>query len=380
MKLAMVTTYATPNNMRRELLEAVIARGHDVTVVSPEPAGVMRGPLAALGGSYREWPVNRTGIDPVEDLQSARRLHSILRAERPDVVLVYQIKAVLIAPLAARLARVERVVPLINGLGAVFDAHGFGATARARLARHAYGMSLRLTDEIVFQNADDPALLRSSGLLSPRARWRIVPGTGVDLVRLRPRPPWAGPPTFTLISRLLVSKGVRDLVAAARIVRAGYPQARFRIVGQLEADGHPDGVRRAELDAWVAEGLVEYAGFSDDVAGVLAATTVFVLPSYYREGVPRTNLEALAIGRPIVTTDWVGCRETVEDGVNGFLVAPKDPVALAGRLERYLRDPALVARHGAASRALAEHRFDVRKVNEQMLQALELGAPGRAAR
>lgn len=380
MKLAMVTTYATPSNMRRELLEAVLARGHRVTVVSPEPAGAMAGPLAALGASYRAWSVNRTGIDPIEDLRSARHLQSILRAERPDVVLVYQIKAVLIAPLAAKLARVERVVPLVNGLGAVFDTHGFGATAKARLARRAYGMSLRLVDEIVFQNADDPALLQSLGLLSRRARWRVVPGTGVDLARLLPRPPHAGPPTFTLISRLLVSKGVRDLVAAARIVRARHPQARFRLVGQLEADGHPDGVRRAELDAWIAEGLIEYAGFSDDVAGVLAATTVFVLPSYYREGVPRTNLEALAVGRPIVTTDWVGCRETVEDGINGFLIPPKDPAALADRLDRYLRDPALVERHGAASRALAEQRFDVRKVNAQMLQALQLGSPRRAAR
>jgi glycosyltransferase involved in cell wall biosynthesis len=379
MKLVMVTTYATPSNMRRELLEAVVARGHRVTVVSPEPAAVMQGPLAAIGGRYRAWPVNRTGIDPGEDLRSAHRLYAILRDERPDVVLVYQIKAVLIAPIAAKLARVARVVPLINGLGAVFDRHGFGATGKARLARRAYGMSLRLADEIVFQNADDPALLQSSGLLSRRARWRVVPGTGVDLARLAVRAPVAGPPTFTLISRLLVSKGVRDLIAAARIVRARYPQARFRIVGQLEADGHPDGVRRAELDGWVAEGLVDYAGFSDDVPGVLAATTVFVLPSYYREGVPRTNLEALAIGRPIVTTDWVGCRETVEDGVNGFLVPPRDPVALAERLERYLRDPALAARHGRASRALAERRFDVHEVNAQMLQALQLGErPGLA--
>ena len=380
MKLAMVTTYATPANMRRELLEAVVARGHRVTVVSPEPADVMQASLDALGGSYREWPVNRTGIDPREDLRSARHLHAILRAERPDVVLVYQIKAVLLAPLAARLARVARVVPLVNGLGAVFDEGGFGATARARIARRAYALSLRLVDEVVFQNADDPALLRSLGLWPGRTRWRVVPGTGVDLARLGVRPPFAGPPTFTLIARLVVSKGVRDLVAAARIVRVRHPEARFRIVGQLEADGHPDGVRRAELDAWVAEGLIDYTGFSADVPGVLAATTVFVLPSYYREGVPRTNLEALAIGRPIVTTDWVGCRDTVEDGVNGFLVAPRDPVALAERLERYLRDPALVARHGAASRALAERRFDVHQVNAQMLEALQLAAPGDAAR
>jgi glycosyltransferase involved in cell wall biosynthesis len=373
MKLVIVTTYAVPNNMRRELVEAVLARGHRITLVSPESADVMQDPLARLGARYREWPVNRTGIDPVEDLRSARHLHSILRAERPDVVLVYQIKAVLIAPLAAKLAGVKRVVTLVNGLGAVFDRDGFGRTWQARLARTAYGISLRGVDEIVFQNPDDPALLRTSGLLSSRARWRVVPGTGVDLAKLTPRPPHPGPPTFTLISRLLVSKGIRELVAAARIVRAGFPEARFRIVGQLEADGHPDGVRRAELDGWIAEGLIEYAGFSSDVAGVLAATTVFVLPSYYREGVPRTNLEALAVGRPIVTTDWVGCRETVEHGVNGFLVAPKDAAALAEAMARYLHEPSLVERHGRASRALAERRFDVRAVNALMLEALHLG-------
>ena len=378
MKLAMVTTYAVPNNMRKELLEAVAAHGHAITVVAPEPAAAMEGPLAALGARYREWAVNRTGIDPIEDLRSARQLYEILRAERPDVVLVYQIKAMLLAPLAAKLARVGHVVALVNGLGAVFDEHGFGATAKARLARLAYGLSLRGVDEIVFQNADDPELLRARHLLSPRARWRVVPGTGVDLAKLRPAPPHPGAPTFTLISRLLVSKGIRELVGAARLVRARFPEARFRLVGQLEAEGHPDGVRRAELDGWIAEGLIDYAGFSDDIAGVLAATTVFVLPSYYREGIPRTNLEALAVARPIVTTDWVGCRETVEDGVNGFLVPPRDVRALADRMERYLRDPALVAAHGRAGRALAEQRFDVRAVNQRMLEALQLGAPAGA--
>ena len=373
MKLVMVTTYAVPNNMRRELLEAVAGRGHRVTVVSPEPAGIMQAPLSELGASYREWPVNRTGLAPTDDLRSARLLYSIFQEEHPDVVLAYQIKAVLIAPLAAKLARVRHVVTLVNGLGAVFDDHGFGRTWKAKLVRRAYGLSLHNVDEIVFQNADDPEFLRSSGVLPRNVRWRVVPGTGVDLTKLTPQPPHVGPPTFTLISRLLVSKGIRELVAAGRIVRARFPQARFRLVGQLEAEGHPDGVRRAELDSWIAEGLIEYSGFSSDIAGVLAATTVFVLPSYYREGVPRTNLEALAVARPIVTTDWVGCRETVEEGVNGFLVAPRDPVALADRMERYLRDPSLVAQHGRASRALAERRFDIRTVNELMLDALRLG-------
>ncbi len=372
MKLVMVTTYATPNNMRRELLMAVASRGHQITVVAPEAPEVMSAPLAAISAEYRQWHVNRTGIDPLGDLASARRLFEILRAERPDVVLFYQIKAVLLGPAMAKLAGVRHVVALVNGLGAVFDAHGFGLTWKARLARRIYGLSLRRVDTIVFQNSDDPKLLRSHGLLSARANTTVVPGSGVDLVLLTPRELHHGPPTFTLISRLLVSKGIREFVAAARLVRARHPEARFRLVGQLEAATHPDGVKQQELDQWIAEGLVEYTGFTNDVRGVLSATTVFVLPSYYREGVPRTNLEALAMGLPIVTTNWVGCRDTVVDRINGFLVEPKDVSALANRMARYLEDPALAAIHGRASRALAERTFDVHRVNEMMLRALQL--------
>lgn len=370
MKLAMVTTYATPRNMRRELLETVVARGHDVVVIAPESASVMESPLAEFGARYREWSVDRTNIAPREDLRAAARLYKILARERPDVVLVYQIKAVLVAPAAARLARAGRVVTLVNGLGAVFDDHGFGLTWKAKLARAAYGISLRAVDRIVFQNGDDPELLRSLHLLPRRVETLVVPGTGVDVQKLTAQPPYTGTPTFTLVSRLLVSKGVRDLVAAARVLRRKYPATRFRLVGQLESETHPDGIRRSELDGWIAEGLVEYLGFTDDIAGVLRDTTVFVLPSYYREGVPRTNLEALAVGRPIVTTDWVGCRDTVVDGENGFLITPKDVAALIDRLERYLRDPALVAVHGRASRTLAERTFDIRRVNELMCGAL----------
>lgn len=368
----MVTTYATPGNVRRELLAAVRARGHDAIVLAPEPEAVMGPALAELGVGFACWDVDRTGIDPRADARAAAALLRQLRALRPDVLLVYQIKAVLLAPLAAALARVPRVVALVNGLGSVFDDHGFGLTWKARVARLAYAASLRLVDRLVFQNPDDPALLRARGLLRADAAVDVVPGTGVDLARFAPASHAPARPTFTLVSRLVRSKGVGELVEAARIVRREVPGVRVRLVGPLEAEGHPDAIARRDLDAWVAEGVVEYAGFTTDIRGVLADTTVFVLPSYYREGIPRTNLEALAMGLPIITTDWVGCRETVRDGANGFLVPIRDARALADRMLRYLREPALVATHGAASRALAA-RFDIHRVNALMLEALGLG-------
>jgi glycosyltransferase involved in cell wall biosynthesis len=369
MKLAMVTTYATPRNVRGELLSTVIGRGHDVVVVAPESERVMSEPLARIGARYRHWDVSRTAIDPRRDARAAAQLLSILRAERPDVVLVYQVKAVLLGPLAAKLAGTPRVVALLNGLGTLFYEHGFGRTWKAKLARRAYAASLHAVDEIIFHNADDAAFMHDRGFLPRRAHRRVVLGSGVDLEKLAVQPPHIDPPTFTLVSRLLISKGVHELVAAARIVRPRHPTARFRLVGPLEAEDHPDAIHRSELDAWIAEGLVDYVGFTDEIPRVLRETTVYVLPSY-REGMPRTNLEAAAVGRPVVTTDAPGCRDTVIDGVTGFVVPPRDTTTLAERLGRYLRDPTLVERHGLAGRALVEQKFDIRTINAAMCDAL----------
>jgi glycosyltransferase involved in cell wall biosynthesis len=370
LRLLVLTSYATPTNVRNELLVAAVAAGHEVIVVAPERADVMREPLARIGVRYAEWAVNRTGIDPRGDVRAAYRLSRIIAAERPEAILIYQIKAVLLGPLIAKLCRAPHVVVLINGLGTVFDEHGFGLTWKARVARAAYRRALRFADRIVFQNHDDPEFLKRRGVLPAHADWRVVPGSGVDLARLVPAQSHPVVPTFALVSRLLVSKGIPEFVAAARKLRTRYPQARFVLAGQLEQQDRDDAVQKEDLDRWVAEGVIEYAGFVRDIRALLANTTVFVLPSYYREGVPRTNLEALAMGLPVVTTDSVGCRDTVRDGVNGFLIPPRDVLALEERLERYLRQPELAEIHGRASRAFAEETYDIRRVNALMLDAL----------
>lgn len=367
MHLAMITTYATPGNMRRELLEAVRANGHDVTVISPDTVG-MPDALASLGGTYVPWEIDRTGLDPRRDARSAHTLTKILRAARADVVLCYQVKAVLLAPAAARLARVARVVALVNGLGTVFEDTGFGRTWRAKVARLGYRLSLRAVDQIVFHNRDDEARLRELELLGTTST-RVVSGSGIDLEKFAPGTPWPGPPTFTLISRLLIAKGIREFVDAARLVREQHPTARFRLVGPIEP-GHPDAITQDELDAWIRDGLVTYSAFESDVRRVLAETTVYVLPSHH-EGMPRTNLEAMAMGLPVVTTDAPGCRDTVEDGVTGFLVPVSSPREIATALGRYLREPALVANHGAAGRIRAA-RFSIGTINSAMLESLGL--------
>ncbi len=370
MKILVLTSYASPTNVRNDLLVSAVTAGHEVVVVAPERDDIMREPLARIGVRYAEWPVRRTGIDLRGDVLAAHRLSRIISKEKPDALLIYQIKAVLLGPLVAKVRRVPHIVVLINGLGMVFDEHGFGLTWKARVARAVYRGSLLLADRLVFQNNDDPEFLRQRGVLSNRADWRVVPGSGVDLAKLVPAATRPTVPTFTLVSRLLVSKGIPEFVSAARELRSRHPKVRFVLAGQLEQQDRDDAVQKTDLDRWIAEGVISYPGFVGDVRSLLADTTVFVLPSYYREGVPRTNLEALAMALPIVTTDSVGCRDTVRDGVNGFLVPPRDVPTLVNRLERYLMDPGLVESHGRASRALAESQFDVQRVNALMLESL----------
>jgi glycosyltransferase involved in cell wall biosynthesis len=200
-----------------------------------------------------------------------------------------------------------------------------------------------------------------------------VGGSGVDLARFASAPLPPGPPTFLLIARLLRDKGVVEYVEAARRVRKRRPDARFQLLGPL--DPNPAAISRAELEAWVAEGAIEYLGETRDVRPYLAKATVYVLPSYYREGLPRSIVEAMAMGRPIITTDAPGCRETTVDGQNGYLVPSRDSAALAAAAMRFADDPALAHAMGRRSRQIAEARFDVNRINAALLAAMRLDVP-----
>ncbi|MCS7241048.1 MAG: glycosyltransferase family 4 protein, partial [Candidatus Bipolaricaulota bacterium] len=179
-----------------------------------------------------------------------------------------------------------------------------------------------------------------------------------------PAPPHLSPPTFTLIARLLREKGVREFAEAARRVKEEYPQARFLLIGPL--DTNPGAIREEEVRGWVKDGILEWVPWTEDVRPYLAQTSVYVLPSY-REGVPRSTQEAMAMARPVITTDVPGCRETVVNGVNGFLVPPRNPQALIQAMKRFLQEPKLVVRMGLESRRLAEDRFDARKASLRLL-------------
>ena len=355
-------------HFRGPLITALLSRGLQVHVAAPglTRGSAVRAQLQAQGLVVHDIPLQRTGQNPLADLRSLWALWRLMRRVRPDFVLGYTIKPVIYGTLAAWLARVPRRFALITGLGYAFTAQ----RARSRLGRlvqRLYALALARAQGVFFQNPDDAALFRQLGLLAPGAAVCVVNGSGVDVAAFTPAPLPAGGPHFLLIARLLGDKGVREYAQAAALVRAQHPAARFALVGWI--DDNPDAIAQHELDAWVASGTVDFAGRLHDVRPAIAACSVYVLPSY-REGTPRTNLEAMAMGRAIITTDAPGCRETVVDGDNGFLVPVKSADALAQAMLRFVQDPGLAARMGLRSRQLAEEKYDVHQVNAAMLRAM----------
>jgi glycosyltransferase involved in cell wall biosynthesis len=226
---------------------------------------------------------------------------------------------------------------------------------------------LRSAKVVFFQNPDDQQVFRARGILSPNSSSVVVNGSGVDLDKFVFISPLKVKPVFLLIARLIGDKGIREFVQAAQLIQRSYPDCRFLLVGGL--DSNPDAISQIELDDWIHNGMVEYLGRLDDVRPAIARASVYVLPSY-REGTPRSVLEAMAMGRAIITTDAPGCRETVIDGENGFLVPVKSVDALVDAMTRFIEDPDLAVRMGKRSREIAEEKYDVHKVNAVMLKEM----------
>jgi glycosyltransferase involved in cell wall biosynthesis len=234
-----------------------------------------------------------------------------------------------------------------------------------------YSVAFASVHRVFFQNPDDQGLFLRRGLIQADKAFRVN-GTGVDLQRLKPVPAVTVPMTFLMMARLLREKGVYEFVSAARAVRRRHPAARFILLGDV--DSNPGSLQREEVEAWVRDGTIEWPGHVDDVRPWIAASSVYVLPSY-REGVPRSTQEAMAMGRAIITTDAVGCRETVRDGYNGFLVPVRDSESLAAAMLRFIDSPDLVTQMGAASREIAEERFDIDRISTALLDAMQIHAP-----
>jgi glycosyltransferase involved in cell wall biosynthesis len=343
---------------RQGLIRELVARGVEVTVLAPRDRTFDL--LGAMGCRCIDLPVASKGTSPRDDLRTLWALYRRYRTIRPHIVFHYTIKPNIYGSIAARLAGVDSVA-VTTGLGYVF----IQQSRAAQVAKKLYRFAFRFPREVWFLNRDDQAAFTDQKLLAHPERARLLHGEGVDLEQFAFTPlPDKTHFDFVLIGRLLWDKGVGEYVEAARRLRARYPHARFRLLGPVGVD-NPSAISRDEVAAWEQEGVIEYLGEAHDVRPFIAAADCVVLPSY-REGVPRTLMEASAMGRPIVATDVPGCREVVADGVNGLLCEVRNAESLAGRLAQMLD------MSGEARRAMGERgrqkvaaEFDERVVVEK---------------
>lgn len=355
---------------RGPLIQAALDAGHTVTCAAGEPDDDTSRQLAARGVAFHPLPLERAGTSASNDLRAIRALRQLMQRVRPTVALGYTVKPALYTVLAARSVRGIRPFAMLSGLGYALsnDAPRWRpATLSARLLAR---VSLPQADGVFFHNADDRALCIARKWVRG-GRAHVLAGSGVDLTAFPAAPLPHGPLTYLFMARLLHDKGIGEFVSAAMQVHDVAPHARFRVIGGY--DSNPRSVTAAQIAAWQAESPVEFGGHVAAPWSEFAGCHVFVLPSYYPEGLPRTLLEAMAVGRAVITTNLPGCREAVRDG-NGFLVPPKDADSLAAAMLRFHAEPSLAGQMGARGRRLAETVFDANVVAEHMLQVMGLSS------
>ena len=338
-------------NFRRPLVESLLADGHEITVLSPPDDSV--GELERIRCRFRPLEMNVKGLNPVEDLKLQRTLKRIFREEQPDTILSFTIKNNIFGARAARATGVP-FIPNVTGLGTAFLSGGLLQTVAEQLYRRAF----HKLPIVFFQNEDDRDLFLDRKLVRTDQA-RLLPGSGIDLARFAPAemPSVGAPPVFLMIARLLRDKGVIEFVEAARQIKARHPNARFQLLGATGSENRT-AIDTATVEGWVAEGVVEYLGTTSDVRPAIAAASCVVLPSY-REGAPRTLIEAAAMARPLIATDVPGCRAVVDHETSGLLCDVRNADSLAMAMERFLAlSPQAKAEIGRAGRLKMEREFD----------------------
>ncbi|WP_132469295.1 glycosyltransferase family 4 protein [Novosphingobium sp. ST904] len=372
MKVLVLSSLAySLTNFRGALLRELKANGHDVIAVAPDRNPAVEADLSAWGVGLRIVPMARTGTNPVKDASLLSAYLRLMTAEKPDLVLAYTQKPIIYGGIAARMLCVPRFFALMSGLGYVFsEGSGAGKALRWAVAR-LYREAVRRSRGVFVFNADDRKDMIHLGIVTPRQNVVQVPGSGIDLERFHLEPLPRNRLRFLLVGRLMRDKGIYEFAEAARQIKLDHPDVEFCVLGHYERD-NPTGIDEVECARLARQFPVQFIPGTSDVRPYLAGCSVFVLPSYYREGLPRTILEAMATGRPIITTDMPGCREPVIEGENGFLVKPRDAGALRAAMQRFVDAPQLVAGMAARSRDLVEKIYDVRKVNHQLLDEMDL--------
>ncbi|MEE4248542.1 MAG: glycosyltransferase family 4 protein [Kangiellaceae bacterium] len=353
---------------RGDFIQSLIKNNFDVYTAAPEYTDSDKDQLLAMGAKPMTFALQRTGLNPVNDFKAIDALKNIMISQKIDLVFPYTIKPVIYGSIAANRCKIP-VVSLITGLGYTFSGVSKKARILQRFNEKLYKLSIRKNKVIVFQNKDDYQLLLDRKVISKNQVVDFVSGSGVNLDEFSFK---VKNPTdkvkFLLVARLIKEKGIALFMEAAKVLKAKHPKTEFHLIGALETS--PTAISEDEINKLHKDRIIVYHGKQSNIAEHLHKTDVFVLPSYYREGLPRTTLEACACGNPIITTDSVGCRESVKEGVNGFLIQPKDLNGLIEAMEFFIDNPSKVEEMGYNSRKYAEERFDVDIINKNLTRII----------
>lgn len=355
----------TAYNFRGDLIKKIIEKGYEVIVTGPNLDGIDR--IKELGAKFELIPLEKNGLNLINDFKYMQKLKRLFIKEKPDIILSYTIKPVIYSSISAKKANIRNINTMITGAGYLFTATTFKARFIKYFVKLLYKYSLRRADTVIFQNKDDLKAFVDNKLVH-KDKVKLVNGSGINMEYFKPVE-FPKQLTFFMLSRMLKSKGVLEYLEAARIVKAKYKNVRFMSLGAFE--NIQDSINYEKVKPYVDEGIIELYGETDDVREYYRQSSVYVLPSY-REGTPRTVLEAMAMKRPIITTNAPGCDETVINGVTGIKVPIKDIDSIVEAMEFFIKNPDKIQVMGEESYKLCKEKYDVVKVNKKMFEYMSI--------
>lgn len=368
MKIAVLSSHTSSLFwFRMDMMKDFIKQGHTVIALGPDPEANWKSEFEVEGVHYKQLFVERNGINPFRDLRTYKELRQFMREERPDKIFAYQAKTVVYGSLAAKANGIKEVYPLIAGLGSIFRGNGLKNRIIKIVMKAEYKVACKASKKVFFQNNDDKNEFINNGLID-EDKIVIINGSGVNLNKFKSMPlPEA--PAFLFIGRLIKDKGIMEYLEACKRIKAEYPEIKCLLVGPY--DSNPSALQPEELKPFIEQEVIEYFGEQSDVRPYIKQCSTYVLPSYH-EGTPKTVLEAMAMGRSIITSDAPGCRETVTDGDNGFLVAVKDIDGLINKMKTLIDNPTMSKLMAERSLKLAREKYDVDLVNISIMDTMGL--------